>query len=180
MSNFDGFEKVEERFPIYEPCIKKDEEGEKVNKRPTDKSWMKGYYLGFREIKTKEGNQSKIHDFQFIECGDMSDFNGEEEKVKEGSKISMWGRTALDDKLVSSAPIGQAVVVKWIGKQKNQAATRSFHVFELLVHPTLSLTRDQVNEMSITPIAENKPVVNVPISNSASTLDADDDDDLPF
>ena len=183
MSNFDGFEKVEEKLPIYEPCTRKDEDGEKVNKKASDKSWIKAYYLGMREIQVKGDKTSRIHDFQFIECGNMADFNGEEDKVSEGSKISMWGRTTLDDKLVTNAPIGSAVVIKWLGKQKNKTGDRTFHAFELLVHPTLSLMSAEVKSSPKTVAQEDvvsKPAVaSAPVSNAAASLDDDDDDD-PF
>ena len=174
MSNFEemGFVETSSKSPIYEPCVEKNEQGDKITKKVTDKSYLMGYYLGMKEIKTKDGT-SNIHEFQLKEVGNQSDLS---EPVEPGERVSMWGRTTLDDKLTSNAPIGALCIVQWLGKKQNQAGTRSFHDFKVMVNPNETLNSvgasDSVKPNTVAPQA-------TATASAPAELD-DEDDSLPF
>jgi hypothetical protein len=175
MENFeDGFVEVKKnQGAIYEPCTRKDDTGETVNKKATDKSWLVGYYLGMREVQTQSGT-SNMHDFQFKACGDSGDLSQE---VEEGAEVSMWGRTTLDDLLNKNVPIGTLCRVLWEGKVENKSKTRKFHSFKVAVKESDTLSNIS-QQTSPKPIVEEKVESPKPV-NAAASLDDDDDDD-PF
>lgn len=174
---FEGFSKVEEKNPTYEPCVQK-VDGETIPKKVTEDKWMMGYYLGMREITTQGDKVSKIHDFVYKDCGDKSDLS---DGVVAGDKISMWGRTTLDDLLNKNVPIGTCCVVKWLGKRENKTKTARFHVFEVLVNPSDVLTDGITASVSApkSAPAHVEAQASQPVSNQADLLD-DEDDDSPF
>lgn len=177
MSNAnDGFVEVNEKNPIYEPCIYKNEQGDTVTKTVSDNSYMVGYYLGMKEIQVK-GKNSIIHEFQLKMVGNEADLS---EPAKEGDRISMWGRLTLNELLIKHVAIGVLCEIRWTGKIKAKSGDSAYHTFKLRVNTsdTLASAVTSSPQQPASPAA-TAPQTSAPVANQAEKL-ADEDDDLPF
>jgi hypothetical protein len=172
MANFDDWDDASassgSKNPFWNPCTYKDSDGETVNKKKSENSYVVGYYAGMRLMKSKLGKDITVHDLVLEKVGQESDFDlkKDEEMPVKGTTISLWGKTQLDASLTKNVVPGQLVAIIWTGKTKTKDGSRSYHNFDVR-------KKDKFLEGIATPKVEKEQPI-------ASTVEVDpfgDDDD---
>jgi hypothetical protein len=189
MSDFkNGFVKIETpSYPTWNPCTTKDPNGIVVPRAKGDDSYIVGYYVNTDIRQNKQGKDFTIHNIILEEVGNKEHLSKDAAK---GDVVSLFGKTALDEKILKNVSAGQMIMLTWEGKfPSKQNPGQGYHLFDVAVNPNFVLTIDEMKaqlsgsaqqavdatatattQQSTAPIASAAP---------ANVLD-ESDDDLPF
>src|SRR5690606_38555166 len=110
--------------------------GSKKNKdfkelKPTDKSYIIGYYQGSRQVKNeKNANQPYIlHKILATEIGDPN--HSPKLENKDGELREFFGTAVINKKLAEKCQVGQLVKIQWIGKTESKNGGDPYHDWKL-------------------------------------------------
>jgi len=174
MQNDDEWEEVGSFGASWEPkSTGSKEKGNLTLKQPSDKSWLRGYYLGCKENVGK--NKTTVHTLKLVSVGDPADITGEESQ-----NVSFWGNGVIDKKIAEGVAPGMLIQVKWLGLKKSlKAGGNDYHDWELKVNKKA----EPLGGASLPPdlaktIAPEAPVSTTTPVSPGSIMDTDED--LPF
>jgi hypothetical protein len=92
-------------------------------------TYVEGYFLGTKEVKTKNG-ASNIHSFKLIKAGNPDSIKvSEGGPISEGDDVSVWGSMILDEAILKNATPGVKTMIHWEGKKKALTGGNSYNVF---------------------------------------------------
>lgn len=177
----------------WNPTVKKNADGSKLELKPTENSFIEGYYLGCKHEQGPDKN-STVHSFL------ATVIDGK--PLEEEKNIQVWGTQTVNDALQEVRP-GTFTHVKWLGKQPAKTAGgRPYHTWQVLQDKSdfrgdlvglsapaaaapvvASAPAPVVGSAGIAP--SPAPVVTTPVAQPAvqaapATAVAPPDDDLPF
>ena len=175
MSEWKEASNTSEKLPMWNPCTYKDEDGEVVQKKPSEKSFIVGYYLGMEIFSGKDGKQITKHKLQFKKVGikDDIELKDEVEFPEEGDVVELWGKTALDETLTKNIAEGQLVMITWNGRVKSKRnPSMKYHSFDVKY-------KDEFIEVKSKPAAPKEEKASK--ANDEDPFgDDDSEDDLAF
>ena len=189
----DRFQKVEENLATWSPRMKgSKKENNLVKLEANEKSWIIGWYLGFRKFTAKEGgDEYTVHKMKAFEIGDPS--TASDEISKEGTVIEFFGSGVLDRMLAENIQPGQAIRVMWLGLvAQSDNVKRAYHGWQVDVDTETTpisvmngvIVGDaQSSNNDVAGFSETVPQGEAAESVPANTTEgapADPDDDLPF
>ena len=159
--------------------------GSKKNKdfkelKPTDKSYIIGYYQGSRQVKNeKNANQPYIlHKILATEIGDPS--HSPKLENKDGELREFFGTAVINKKLAEKCQVGQLVKIQWVGKVESKNGGVPYHDWKLFIDESAAprLAGNAPTNTAAGETAETKTEGKT--ESAATTSDEDDPDDLPF
>jgi hypothetical protein len=192
MSDFkNGFVKIETpSYPTWNPCTTKDPNGIVIPRIKGDDSYIVGYYVNTDIRQNKQGKDFTIHNIILEEVGSKEHLSKDAAK---GDVVSLFGKTALDEKILKNVSAGQMIMLTWEGKfPSKQNPGQGYHLFDVSVNPNFSLTVDEMKaklsgsaQQAVNATATTSTPTQTqqaPVANTApvAVLDDADDDDLPF
>lgn len=165
----------------------------------SEESWMIGYYISTREVEIKNKKYLK-HKFKVTHVGRLEDLNGVEGvDAESGTILEVLGTGVLNNKIEESVQPGVYVEIKYLGRKKKKDSEETYHNWDVGIASGVEPIKVQNGvivgdanssnkEVAAAPAAaaatEGAPAQEAPpaqaATESAETVVAEGDDDLPF
>ena len=181
----DRYQSVDDFIPNWSPRKSGNKESGYTDLKPTDESWIVGYYLSSREQKSQKNDDVYvIHKMKVLGCGNHDHLG---EPLDEGGKIyEFFGTSVVNNSLRDKVTPGQCVKIQWNGMQqpktdKGREYQGWFVGIDTQTEPitvqngTIIADGGAPEEVSAAPKKETA----VPVDNAAD-MTPEGDDGLPF